>query len=222
MIVGKDQGSNTGTTEWFAEGATEYMANRTLVRTSVITPDLFLKKMETNIGMYLYWKWAVPFSDTSLQDAGGKTALFVPGGTIAKTYNRPGVYSGGWVATFCLDTIIQKQTGGQKGLDDLFRLMENRFGLTGNEYTPEDLQRAASEVAGTNLAEFFSHYIALPEPLRVKECLSDAGFQASIVDYGGEVYVSRVLSPSARLWRFGGSCSTENPEPWCVDPPDQF
>jgi predicted metalloprotease with PDZ domain len=197
MIVGNDQGSNFGTTEWFAEGATEYMANRTLVRTGVITQDLFLKKMETNVGMYVYWKWAVPFSGTSLQDAGAKTALPVPGGTIAKTYNRPGVYSGGWVAAFCLDTMIQKHTGGQKGLDDLFRLMESRFGLTGNEYTPEELQEVASEVAGTNLMGFFSRYIASPEPLPVKECLSNAGFEASIVDYGGEAYISRVLSPSA-------------------------
>src|ERR1700730_7906166 len=120
----------------------------------LISPDLFLKKMETNIGMYLYWRWAVPFSGTSLQDAGAQTALPVPGGAVAKTYNRPGVYSGGWVAAFCLDTMIQKQSGGQKELDDLFRLMESRFGLTGTEYTPEDLQRAASEVAGINLADF--------------------------------------------------------------------
>jgi predicted metalloprotease with PDZ domain len=96
--------------------------------------------------------------------------------------------------------MIQKQSGGQKELDDLFRLMESRFGLTGTEYIPEDLQRAASEVAGINLANFFSHYIASPESLPVKECLSDAGFETSIVDYGGEVYVNRALtsSPSAR------------------------
>jgi hypothetical protein len=48
----------------------------------------------------------------------------------------------------------QKQSGGKKEQDDLFRLMESRFGLTGTEYTPEDLQRAASEVAGINLADF--------------------------------------------------------------------
>jgi predicted metalloprotease with PDZ domain len=191
MIVGRDQGSGFGTIEWFSEGATEYIANRTLVRTGIVTPDLYLKKMETNIGMYLYWKWAVPFAETSLQEAGAKTALAVPGGTIAKTYNRPGIYSGGWVAAFCLDTMIQKQTRREKGLDDLFRLMESRYGLTGIEYTPEDLMRAASEISGTDLTEFFSRYIVSTAPLPVKECLSDAGFDASIVDYGGEVYISQ-------------------------------
>lgn len=71
------------------------------------------------------------------------------------------------------------------------------FGLTGKEYSPEDLQRAASAVAGTDLAGFFSGYIASHESLPVKECLSEVGFEASIVDYGGEVYISPVLSPSA-------------------------
>jgi predicted metalloprotease with PDZ domain len=198
MIVGKDDGDYSGTTEWFAEGATEYMANRTLVRTGVIAPGLFIKKMEINIGMYLYWKWAAPFRGTSLQNAGAKTALPVPD-EIAKTYNRPGVYSGGWVATFCLDTAIRKNTNGHKGLEDLFLIMERRFGSTGSKYTPDDLRRAASEAAGTDLTVFFSRYIASTETLPVKECLSNAGFDASIVDYGGEVYVRQLdeASPSA-------------------------
>jgi len=146
----------------------------------------------------------VPASPFPTKDAfsigdstGNKRPGFDGARTVAKTYNRPGVYSGGWVAAFCLDAMIQKQTGGRKGIDDLFRLMESRFGLTGNEYTPEDVQRAASEIAGTDLTRFFARYIASSESLPVKECLSDAGFEASIVDYGGEVYISRALSPSA-------------------------
>jgi hypothetical protein len=99
MIMGKDDGDYSGTTEWFAEGGTEYVANRTLVRTGIIAPSLFIRKMEINIGMYLYWKWAAPFRGTSLRDAGAKKALPMSD-EIAKTYNRPGVYSGGWVAAF--------------------------------------------------------------------------------------------------------------------------
>jgi hypothetical protein len=60
MIMGKDEGDSFGTSEWFTEGATEYVANRTLVRTGIIAPSLFLRKMEINIAMYLYWKWAAP------------------------------------------------------------------------------------------------------------------------------------------------------------------
>jgi hypothetical protein len=95
LIAGSDKGDNFGTTEWFAEGATEYIANRTVVRAGIINRNEYLHKMETNIGMYEYWTWAAPFQGTSIQNAGAKAALPMPVGMIAKTYNRPGVYNGG-------------------------------------------------------------------------------------------------------------------------------
>jgi hypothetical protein len=100
-------------------GATEYVANRTLVRTGIISTDLYLKMLETNVGMYEFWSWAAPFQGASqsisLRDAGSKTALPLPKDTVAKTYNRAGVYNGGWVATYCIDMMIQQDTNGKKG-----------------------------------------------------------------------------------------------------------
>jgi predicted metalloprotease with PDZ domain len=114
LIAGNDDGDNFGTTEWFAEGATEYIANRTVVRAGIIDRDEYVRKMETNIGMYEFWTWAAPFQGISIQDAGAKTALPMPSGMIAKTYNRAGIYNGGWVASSCLDTMIQTDTKGKK------------------------------------------------------------------------------------------------------------
>jgi len=68
--------------------------------------------LETNVGMYEFWSWAAPFQSASqsisLRDAGSKTALPLPKDTVAKTYNRAGVYNGGWVATYCIDMMIQQ------------------------------------------------------------------------------------------------------------------
>lgn len=207
LIAGNDDEQNFGTTEWFAEGATEYIANRTVVRAGIIGRDAYLRKMETNIGMYEYWTWASPFQGISIQDAGAKTALAMPNGMIAKTYNRPGVYSGGWVASFCLDTMIQTETQRTKGLDDVFRLMFTRFGLTGKEWTPRDLVHVSSEVAGTDLSAFFEKYISSSNPLPVKECLAAAGFDGSILNFSGEAYVTPKPNPTRlaqeireRLW----------------------
>jgi hypothetical protein len=61
---------------------------------------------------------------------------------------------------------------------------------------PEDLVQSASEVAGTDLSGFFQQYIASPNPLPVRECLSDAGFDDSILNYSGEAYVNPTLNPS--------------------------
>lgn len=196
MIAGRDDQQYFGTTEWFAEGATEYIANRTLVRTGMIDRSTYLRKMETNIGMYEFWTWAAPFQGISLQDAGAKTALPMPEGMIAKTYNRPGIYSGGWVASFCLDTMIQRDTQGKRGLDDVFRLMFTRFGLAGKQWTPEELAQSSSEVAGTDLSGFFRKYIASPNTMPIRECLADAGFDESILNYSGEAYVSPQVDPS--------------------------
>ena len=195
LIAGSDDGDNFGSTEWFAEGATEYVANRTVVRGAIIDRNEYLRKMETNIGMYEYWTWAAPFQGISIQNAGAKTALPVPAGMIAKTYNRAGIYNGGWVASFCLDTMIQTNTQGKKGLDDVLRLMFMNFGTTGRQWTPQDLVRLSSEVAGADLSSFFRRYIAEANPLPVHACLANAGFDGLILNYGAEAYVTPAANP---------------------------
>jgi predicted metalloprotease with PDZ domain len=170
-------------TTWFTEGVTEYMANRAIIRTGLISQQLFLKKLEIHVGMYGYWMWAPPFQKSSIQsavkDAGGD-----------KNVNRPAVYNGGVVAAFCLDTIIQKQTAGRNNLEDLLRRMLTRYGLTVRQWSTDDLIHDASEVAGTDLSSFFSRYIASRERLPVKQCFADAGFDIALADYAGEAFIS--------------------------------
>lgn len=182
--------SDDDKSSWFSEGVTEYMANRTIIRTGLISQALFLKKLEIHVAMYDYWMWAPPFQKSTIQSA-------VADGGGDKDVNRPGIYNGGVVASFCLDTIIQKQTAGQKNLEDLLRLMMTRYGLTGKPYTPDDLIRDASKVAGTDLSSFFSRYIASRERLPVKQCLADAGFDSALADYGGEAFITPQRNPSA-------------------------
>jgi len=177
-------------TAWFTEGVTEYMANRTIVRTGLISQALFLKKLEAHVGMYEYWMWAPTFQKSTIQSA-------VEDGKGDKNINRPGIYDGGVVAAFCLDTMIQKQTAGQKNLEDLLRLMMNRYGLAGKQWSNDDLVRNVSEVAGTDLLSFFSHYIAARERLPVKQCFADAGFLIVFSDYAGEAFITLQTSPTS-------------------------
>ena len=136
--------------------------------------------------MYDYWMWAPPFQKTTLETAGSD-----------KDFNRPAVYSGGVVSAFCLDTMIQKQSGGRKSLEDLLRLMMDQYGLTRKQWTSDDLVRDASHVAGTDLSEFFSRDIANRGMLPVKECLTEAGFDAALLDYAGEAFITPQEHPSA-------------------------
>jgi len=172
-------------TAWFSEGVTEYMANRTISRTGLISTELFLRKLETHVAMYDYWMWAPPFQKTTLEGAGGD-----------KDFNRPAVYSGGVVAAFCLDTKIQTQTGGSRTLEDLLQLMMQRYGLTGKQWGSDNLVRDASEVTGVDLSDFFRRYIRNREVLPVKTCLGDAGFDAALSDYAGEAFITLQENPS--------------------------
>jgi predicted metalloprotease with PDZ domain len=181
--------SDDETTSWFTEGVTEYVANRTISRTGLISQELFLKKLEIHVGMYEYWMWAPPFQKSTIQSA-------VQDGGGDKNVNRPGIYDGGVVAAFCLDTMIQEQTGGRRNLDDLLRVMMTGYGLTGKQWSSNDLMRNISEVAGTDLSGFFAQYIASRGPLPVKQCFANAGFDIVLADYGGEAFIFQQASPS--------------------------
>ena len=170
---------------WFSEGVTEYMANRTITRTGLISTDLFLKKLETHVAMYDYWMWAPPFQKFNLESAGSD-----------RDFNRPGIYSGGVVAAFCLDTMIQKQGRGRKSLEDLLQIMMRHYGLTGKPWGNDDLIREASEVAGMDFSPFFTRYISQRQRLPVEDCLRDAGLDAALLDYAGEAFVSLQQHPS--------------------------
>jgi predicted metalloprotease with PDZ domain len=188
--------SDDDKTSWFTEGVTEYMANRTIVRTGLVSEALFLKKLESHIGMYEYWMWAPPFQKSSLESA-------VADGNGDKDVNRPGIYSGGVVAAFCLDTMIQMQSGGRKSLEDLLRLMMTRYGLLGKQWTIDDLIRDTSEIAGADLKDFFARYIAAREHLPIVRCMNDAGFNIAFAEYDGIAVITPQPNPqgSARLIR---------------------
>ncbi len=67
-------------------------------------------------------------------------------------------YRKGAVVGFLLDVEIRRATGGQRSLDDVMRLVYERYsGERG--FTPQEFRAAASEVAGRSLDAFFAHAV---------------------------------------------------------------
>jgi predicted metalloprotease with PDZ domain len=110
------QGEDYASSQWFGEGFTEYFANLALVQQRLISEDVFIRKMENNLGLYLYFKSAPAFNGITLKQAGSKKGLY-----------RLGVYDGGWAVAFCLDLLIRDETQGRKSLEDFMRLMYEKF-----------------------------------------------------------------------------------------------
>jgi predicted metalloprotease with PDZ domain len=166
--------------QYFNEGFTEFIANRTLVRDKLIAPEVYMQRMQTQLALYTYFRWSDQYDSISIQRAGTN-----------KTQYRFGVYQGGWTVAFCLDGIIREQTHDQHSLDDVLRRMYDQFGVTNTPYRTEDIARTAGEVADTDLTEFFARYVAGTEALPVKACLERMGFEGFGKPYAAELYVFR-------------------------------
>jgi len=180
------KGDDYASSQWFSEGFTEYYANLALVRQRLIDDELFIKKMENNLGLYLYFNASPAFDGATLKGAGANKGRY-----------RLGVYDGGWSAAFCLDVIIRDETKGKKNLDDMMRLMYERFGLTSKKFRYDDLIAVASEIAGRDMRDFFKKFVEGKEQLPVLDCLKRSGFEGYTQFYDGEIYIKKSSGATA-------------------------
>lgn len=77
-------------------------------------------------------------------------------------------YPKGELVGLALDLMIRKRSNGKKSLDDVMRKMyedfylnspKNTYYLKGRNYTVEDFERVTSQIAGTNMSDFFTKYV---------------------------------------------------------------
>ena len=79
-----------------------------------------------------------------------------------------------------LDLMIRARTAGARSLDDVARLLRDRtwhaptttYYLQGRGYTEEDVERAASEVAGTDLRDWFARHVGGTEDVDYRALLA--------------------------------------------------
>lgn len=141
-------------TLWVGEGVTSYYENLAMVRAGLISERDFLSRLSRDI--------------QSVQNTPGRKRqslressydswikFYRPDDNASNT--RISYYSKGAVVAFLLDAEIRSATGGEKSLDDVLRLMFERYRETG--YTPDDFRAAASEIAGRDLSEFFARSV---------------------------------------------------------------
>ena len=93
------------------------------------------------------------------------------------------------LVALALDVQIRKATKNARGLDDVIRLMYERFGKTGRPYAVDDVLKAANEVGGTDFGEFFAKYVSGKEFLSIDPYLRDAGMRVD--SFVEETYVTR-------------------------------
>ena len=178
---------------WIAEGFTNYYGHLMMRRAKIWSEESFLQResqtvtgIENAAGSRLTSADESSLSASYIDDAphAQRTDL----GNTAISY-----YPKGELIALVLDLIIRGRTNGKASLDDVMRKMydefylrssNNSYYLRGRGYTPEDLQRVASEVSGVDLTEFFERYTRTPQVLPYDEALGYVGLQLLKVQAG--------------------------------------
>ena len=145
---------------WIAEGITSYYQDLALVRAGLIDRKAYLKRLSGDVESV---QRTAGRKKQSLADSSFDTWIkfYRPDENSSNT--RISYYSKGAVAAFLLDVRIRKLTGGQGSLDDVMRLMFERY--SGSGFTPEEFRSVASEVAGQDLSDWFRQTIDSTEEM---------------------------------------------------------
>lgn len=88
-------------------------------------------------------------------------------------------YLKGSILGLLLDLTIRDATDGAAGLDDVMRLLMERYYGQGRGYPEDGFQAAAEEIAGRSLDEFFARYVSGTEELPYDEKLGIVGLTAN-------------------------------------------
>ncbi|HBY63360.1 MAG TPA: peptidase M61 [Solibacterales bacterium] len=158
---------------WIAEGLTSYYDSLALHRAGLSARNEYLDALSREISALQTTpgRLVQPVEDSSFD-------------TWIKAYRRnenspnTGIsyYTKGAVAGFVLDARIRTATGGMRSLDDLMRLVYEKYsGARG--FTPEEFRQAASTIAGTDLSAWFEKVLETTGEIDYKEALDWYGLR---------------------------------------------
>lgn len=158
---------------WVAEGITSYYDDLGLVRAGLTKPKEYLAVLSKQI--------------ETLQASPGrqKQSLVESSHDAWIKYYRPdenssnttiNYYNKGAIAGMLLDIAIRKRTANQKSLDDVMRLLYQRYAEK-EGFTNQEFAAVASEVAGSDLSAWFQRSIYSTEELDYAEALEWLGLQ---------------------------------------------
>lgn len=157
---------------WAFEGITSYYDELMLVRSGVITPDSYLQLLGQNItrvyrgtGRLKQTVAASSFDAWTrfyLQDENAPNAIV-------------SYYSKGALVAMALDLTLRQRSSNRISLDDVMRILWQRYGQTGVGVPEHGIQPIAEELLGDSLEEFFQLAVYSTDDLPLAELLAAQG-----------------------------------------------
>lgn len=192
---------------WVAEGITSYYENILSRRAGMITDKEYLTTIANAI--------------RGLQNTPGRLEQSIEEASFDAwiKYYRPdentlnsaiSYYDKGAIVGLLLDLEIRRRSAGAKSLDDVMRYLYNEFYKKNRNYTPEDFQRAAEQMAGASLDDFFRRYVRGREELDYNTALAAVGLQlqttaTAATGAGGAAAPADQSKPAAPKAYFGAN-----------------
>ncbi|HET6764341.1 MAG TPA: PDZ domain-containing protein [Longimicrobiaceae bacterium] len=159
---------------WVVEGITSYYTDLMLRRAGIMTPQRYLERLAESVtGLYgVPGRMVQPLADSSFD-------------TWIKFYrpdaNSPNAsvsyYLKGAMVAMLLDMRIRQLTGNARSLDDVMRVMWDRFGARDVGFPEGEVERVAAEVAGADLSAFFDAALRGRGELEYAPALAAAGLE---------------------------------------------
>lgn len=165
---------------WAMEGITDYYSAVMLRRAGIISADRLLEIL----GDWMGDQARVPGRFLQSLEESSFDAWI--------KYYRPDEHSAnssisyylkGALASMLLDLEIRQRTDGSRSLDDLMRLLWERFGRTGRGVPEDAYEGLVTAVAGGSWSGFFEHAIRGREDLAYADPLAAAGLE---IEWGAE------------------------------------
>jgi predicted metalloprotease with PDZ domain len=162
---------------WVVEGLTTYYTDLVLRRAGLISADRYLARLGESIARHE----ALPGRrHQSLADSSFDTWIKFYRPDPNTPNSQVSYYQKGALVGLLLDMEIRRRTGNTRSLDDLMRLLWERYGRPDvgfPEPTEEGIRRLAEEVAGGSLVEFFEAYVHGTAELGFDRYLAAAGLR---------------------------------------------
>jgi predicted metalloprotease with PDZ domain len=156
---------------WFYEGFTSYYGDRILHRAGLIDqlgdPVDLVTAYRSTPGHYVQ----------SAADASFNAWIHQYRADESTSNYRTNYYSKGRVIGNLLELEIAHRTAGERGVDDVMRLIWQRTRDDGAAFESADIRAACEEVAGGSFAEFFDRYVFGVEEIPFEDFFRLAGYE---------------------------------------------
>ena len=157
---------------WVVEGITTYYTDLLLRRAGLISQDRYLAKLGEMISKFqtLPGRAVQPLADASFDTwiKFYRPDANTPNATIS-------YYQKGALVALLLDMRIRAATGNARSLDDLMRVLWERWGARDEGFPEGAVEAVAEEVAGVQLRGFFDHALRSTGELDYAGALEVAG-----------------------------------------------